>query len=121
MVKVAVSKNPATFVDVKATPTLQAEDGENFQRTPIEVIAKSAPTIAASPLVNVTDPLPVIATVANCWALTKVCGVEIGTPNDKSAGDTARVGLCAFDTTPSPARQQTAANTVIERTTTFHA
>jgi len=74
-------------------------------------------------LENVTAPLPVIATVANCWALTKVCGVETGTPNDKSAGDIARVGLgvCAFDTTPNPAKQHTAATRVIERTTTFHA
>src|SRR5207244_301880 len=87
-----------------------------------DVIAKAP---ASSPLilvpVIVAEPLPTIATVTNCCALTSTCGVENGTPKDKSPGDTD-VDACALAVTaPTPARQQTAATTVIERTTTFHA
>jgi hypothetical protein len=51
------------------------------------------------------------------WAAVGVLP-PVGTAKDKCVGETVTTGACAPTAAP---KQQTAANTVIERTTTFHA
>ena len=65
---------------------------------------------------TVTVPDPVAPMVTICAALADP---TLGTPNERFVGDTDTV--CALTSTLTPARQQIAAISVIERTTTFHA